>query len=231
MKFGIFLLFFCLWGQITAASPQWKWTSAGEESGMSGVSAAKEEDGNAADTLSEPENEVNSAPQSQFMFPSLFSMLSGSGGSENDIESIFALLDTDNSGDINAEEMFSVLQQNFKQLAEERFLQLDTDNDDKISAAEFASFYNNRLSNIKTAHNSADRSADELNFDFTEADTDKDNFLSISEFQHSWLKKMMPGSELLMQVFDTDEDGKITVDEFALFFNMGEMLNDKNLNE
>lgn len=179
---------------------------------------------------SEPEigGDASSPEPEKTFFSALLAGLSGQNVSAANQENMFEKIDADRNGFISENELFDNFQQTAEMSAEEKFLQLDSDGDDKISENEFLSQY---LQKSEAVDDSVSESQEiyegiieESRKNFQNSDTDGDGFLSLSELQHFMLKTMLPQSSLIFHAVDSDEDGKISPDEFAAFFNMGEAL-------
>jgi len=177
---------------------------------------------------SEPAAEISiSAPDKTF-FSAMLSGLSGQNISAENLENMFEKIDADQNGFLSEDELFDNFQQTAEISAEEKFLQLDSNGDDKISENEFLSQYRQESQavddGVSESQEIYEGIIEESKKNFQSSDTDGDGFLSLSELQHFMLKTMLPQSSLIFHAVDSDEDGKISQDEFAAFFNMGEAL-------
>lgn len=181
-------------------------------------------------TESAPAAEISiSAPEpDETFFSAMLSGLSGQNISAENLENMFEKIDADQNGFLSEDELFDNFQQTAEISAEEKFLQLDSNGDDKISENEFLSQYRQKSQavddGVSESQEIYEGIIEESRKNFQSSDTDGDGYLSLSELQHFMLKTMLPQSSLIFHAVDSDEDGRISQDEFAAFFNMGEAL-------
>lgn len=126
-------------------------------------------------------------------------------------EDDFSKADINHDGVIEEDELLQFQQNNFSTLVNKTFTELDLNRDGQISKEEIAAYYSKQSTDSETLNGIAQR--------FANADIDNNNYLDHEELFHFLQKGMLNNNKMVFQLFDIDQDGKITNEEMSQITN------------
>lgn len=126
-------------------------------------------------------------------------------------EDDFSKADINHDGVIEEDELLQFQQNNFSTLVNKTFTELDLNRDGQISKEEITSYYSKQSTDDETINGIAKR--------FANADIDNNNSLDHEELFHFLQKDMLNNNKMVFQLFDINQDGKITQEEMSQIIN------------
>lgn len=126
-------------------------------------------------------------------------------------ENDFDKADINHDGVIEEDELLQFQQNNFSTLVDKTFAELDSNRDGKISQEEITSYYGKQSTDSETLNGIAQR--------FANADIDKNDYLDHEELYHFLQKDMLNNNKMVFQLFDINQDGKISKYEMSQIIN------------
>ena len=126
-------------------------------------------------------------------------------------EDDFSKADINHDGVIEEDELLQFQQNNFSTLVNKTFTELDLNRDGQISKEEITSYYSKQSTDSETLNGIAQR--------FADADIDNNDYLDHEELFHFLQKGMLNNNKMVFQLFDIDQDGKITNEEMSQITN------------
>lgn len=126
-------------------------------------------------------------------------------------EDDFSKADINHDGVIEEDELLQFQQNNFSTLVNKTFTELDLNRDGQISKEEITSYYSKQSTDSETINGIAKR--------FANADIDNNDYLDHEELFHFLQKDMLNNNKMVFQLFDINQDGKITQEEMSQIIN------------
>lgn len=126
-------------------------------------------------------------------------------------EDDFSKADINHDGVIEEDELLQFQQNNFSTLVNKTFTELDLNRDGQISKEEITSYYSKQSTDSETINGIAKR--------FANADIDNNDYLDHEELFHFLQKDMLNNNKMVFQLFDINQDGKITKEEMSQIIN------------
>lgn len=126
-------------------------------------------------------------------------------------EDDFSKADINHDGVIEEDELLQFQQNNFSTLVNKTFTELDLNRDGQISKEEITSYYSKQSTDSETINGIAKR--------FADADIDNNDYLDHEELFHFLQKDMLNNNKMVFQLFDINQDGKITQEEMSQIIN------------
>lgn len=126
-------------------------------------------------------------------------------------EDDFSKADINHDGVIEEDELLQFQQNNFSTLVNKTFTELDLNRDGQISKEEITSYYSKQSTDDETINGIAKR--------FANADIDNNDYLDHEELFHFLQKDMLNNNKMVFQLFDINQDGKITQEEMSQIIN------------
>lgn len=126
-------------------------------------------------------------------------------------EDDFSKADINHDGVIEEDELLQFQQNNFSTLVNKTFTELDLNRDGQISKEEITSYYSKQSTDDETINGIAKR--------FADADIDNNDYLDHEELFHFLQKDMLNNNKMVFQLFDINQDSKITQEEMSQIIN------------
>ena len=126
-------------------------------------------------------------------------------------EDDFSKADINHDGVIEEDELLQFQQNNFSALVNKTFTELDLNRDGQISKEEITSYYSKQSTDDETINGIAKR--------FADADIDNNDYLDHEELFHFLQKDMLNNNKMVFQLFDINQDSKITQEEMSQIIN------------
>ena len=126
-------------------------------------------------------------------------------------EDDFSKADINHDGVIEEDELLKFQQNNFSALVNKTFTELDLNRDGQISKEEITSYYSKQSTDDETINGIAKR--------FADADIDNNDYLDHEELFHFLQKDMLNNNKMVFQLFDINQDSKITQEEMSQIIN------------
>ena len=126
-------------------------------------------------------------------------------------EDDFSKADINHDGVIEEDELLQFQQNNFSTLVNKTFTELDLNRDGQISKEEIAAYYSKQSTDDETINGIAKR--------FADADIDNNDYLDHEELFHFLQKDMLNNNKMVFQLFDINQDSKITQEEMSQIIN------------